>query len=143
MALLAARRRLPVLRDLTVLAARPNSAFHGSFNLLNTLFSSKSEVTDSSSVELRNKPATGNTGSGIAVESAQPPLESLPQAVETNSPVASAGSESTSQPAPVEDDDEWTEVVHSSGQVYYWNQRTGAHATGYLPGTMDGSRAVS
>mmetsp|Transcript_26452 Transcript_26452/g.57712 ORF Transcript_26452/g.57712 Transcript_26452/m.57712 type:complete len:164 (-) Transcript_26452:473-964(-) len=31
-----------------------------------------------------------------------------------------------SQPSAVEADDEWTEVVHQeSGQIYYWNERTG------------------
>lgn len=52
--------------------------------------------------------------SGVVVGAAQG-SESLQP---TNAPPASSGLAGQA-------DQEWTEVVHSSGQVYWWNQKTG------------------
>lgn len=41
-------------------------------------------------------------------------------------PSAPSTSDAPTAPKP-EKEEAWTEVVHSTGQIYYWNQKTGAH----------------
>ncbi len=67
-----------------------------------------------------NKPLEEGTQQQAAVPSAGPSEPATP------SPTTSVQQGGATAAAPAtQDDDEWTEVVHSSGQIYYWNERTG------------------
>ncbi len=74
-----------------------------------------------------SKDVPGHAGAAAAAEPAAASPSAPDSAVST-----------TGGPAPaVQDDDEWTEVVHSPGQVYYWNQKTGGDES--MPGLVDGT----
>ncbi|GIL51188.1 hypothetical protein Vafri_7260 [Volvox africanus] len=117
MTLILVSRRLPMLRYLSALAAYRSdfvSSIHSSCNSLN----SKNGGTESTS-DVSVKESLGKISSDSPA--------STEVATTTTPTLTSAGTQppSTSQPTTVDDDEEWTEVVHSSGQLYYWNQRTG------------------
>lgn len=113
MALLATGRRLPVLRELVLALATTQS---GSGPLALT----KAALFSTASDKPANKPAE----EGAQQEAAVPPAGSSEPA--TPSPTSSVQQGSATAAAPAtQDDDEWTEVIHSSGQMYYWNERTG------------------
>ncbi|PNH01832.1 hypothetical protein TSOC_012249 [Tetrabaena socialis] len=128
MALLVACRGLPVLRDLScALARRDNPAAW--------LAAAARASSSASGPGSGAGDASGTPKPGTAEPSAQQPLApQLPattagpqSSAVTSTPVEPPSSApSTSKPAASGlEDEEWTEVVHTTGQPYYWNQRTG------------------
>lgn len=120
MALLAAGRRLPLVRDLSALAIiTRREAGTGSSWLTSALMSTSSSSSGGSA---------SASGGADAPDAAKTPAAS-PDADGDKQPVATAPAtvpeSASSSPATRDDEGDWTEVVHASGQVYYWNQRTG------------------
>ncbi|GIL75306.1 hypothetical protein Vretimale_8001 [Volvox reticuliferus] len=113
MALVLLGRRLPMLRYLSALAANRSDFVSGIHSSCNSLNNNTAGTETLSSVPAKQDLGKASSDSPAATEGA--------------TMTTSAGTQppSTSQPTTVDDDDEWTEVVHSSGQLYYWNQRTG------------------
>ena len=54
---------------------------------------------------------------------------STPPAKEDHAPTAATPSPSSPTASPTEKKGDWAEVVHQSGGIYWWNQRTGGAAT--------------
>ncbi|KAG2495067.1 hypothetical protein HYH03_006678 [Edaphochlamys debaryana] len=104
MALLLAGRRLPVLRDLSVMALNREGAVLASHPWLSAAMST----------------ATGSGGSGKDAATTSPAAGTAPAA--DTAPVTTGSTPTTT---PAQEDEEWTEVVHASGALYYWNQKTG------------------
>ncbi|EFJ49601.1 hypothetical protein VOLCADRAFT_89485 [Volvox carteri f. nagariensis] len=117
MALRLAGRRLPSLRYLSALATNRSDYAFGSLLCSNSISSNAGGADNTSSVNTKEE--LGKSSSGSHTQEA--PVSAVPSAPTG----AGTSPASTSQPTPVEEDEEWTEVVHSSGQLYYWNQRTG------------------
>ncbi|GLI62035.1 hypothetical protein VaNZ11_004615 [Volvox africanus] len=119
MTLVFVGRRLPILRYLSALAAYRSdfvSSIHSSCHSLNSKIGSSESTSDVSAKQSLVKTSSHTPASTEAATTSTP--TPTPTSAGTHSP-------STSQPTTVDDDEEWTEVVHSSGQLYYWNQRTG------------------
>ncbi|GLC36876.1 hypothetical protein PLESTB_000183200 [Pleodorina starrii] len=116
MALLLAGRRLPVLRYLSTLASYQRDNVFGLHTSSAGHYSSAGGSPTSGSGSANDEPAK---------TSPETPAASAATAAGPTPGEAGTQPTSTSQPATVGDDDEWTEVVHSSGSIYYWNQRTG------------------
>lgn len=125
MALIQISRRLPILRYLSPLARNPGEFVLGIHTSNPTHSGNVSSADKGSASDVKEEPGTAKANNPAASPAAASPAkEGEVQESQT----------STSQPFPVVDD-EWTEVVHSSGQVYYWNQRTGK-----MPPTIEPSQ---
>jgi hypothetical protein len=80
---------------------------------------------------------------GVAPLSTSAPAASAVQAGSKDGQPPTSTSATSTKPVPManDDDDTWTEVVHSSGQIYFWNQKTGERRGVFLASRLAQQRA--